>query len=50
MFGNFAPPQLSDEEIKELEGQASYTVQSFAATVVILYISPFVVDAVSSFF
>ncbi|KAI0138350.1 mitochondrial outer membrane translocase complex, subunit Tom5 [Pestalotiopsis sp. NC0098] len=49
MFG-FAPPQLSAEEIRELESQANFTVKSFAATAVALYFSPFVIDAVSSFF
>ncbi|KAI5922250.1 mitochondrial outer membrane translocase complex, subunit Tom5 [Camillea tinctor] len=47
MFG-FAPPQLSKEEMEQLEAEAGSTVQRFITTAVILYISPFLVDAVSS--
>ncbi|KAI0195702.1 mitochondrial outer membrane translocase complex, subunit Tom5 [Xylaria flabelliformis] len=50
MFGGFAPPQLSAEEIRQLEGEANFTVKQFLATAAVLYISPFVVNAVSSFF
>ncbi|KAI0600670.1 mitochondrial outer membrane translocase complex, subunit Tom5 [Biscogniauxia sp. FL1348] len=46
MFG-FAPPQLSKEEMEQLEAEASSTVQRFLTTAVILYISPFLVDAFS---
>ncbi|KAI0521049.1 mitochondrial outer membrane translocase complex, subunit Tom5 [Xylaria bambusicola] len=49
MFGGFAPPQLSAEEMRQLEGEANFTVKSFFATALVLYISPFVVDAVSGF-
>ncbi|KAI3326873.1 hypothetical protein HD806DRAFT_531469 [Xylariaceae sp. AK1471] len=38
MFGGFAPPQLSAEEIRELEGEANWTVKQFLATAVVLYI------------
>ncbi|KAI1504855.1 hypothetical protein F5X99DRAFT_405494 [Biscogniauxia marginata] len=37
MFG-FAPPQLSKEEIEQLEAEASSTVQRFLTTAVLLYI------------
>ncbi|KAI1635958.1 hypothetical protein F4809DRAFT_611343 [Biscogniauxia mediterranea] len=37
MFG-FAPPQLSKEEMEQLEAEASSTVQRFLTTAVILYI------------
>ncbi|KAI0440147.1 mitochondrial outer membrane translocase complex, subunit Tom5 [Xylaria telfairii] len=50
MFGGFAPPQLSEEEIKQLEGEANWTIKQFIATAVVLYISPFVVEAVSGIF
>ncbi|KAI0458174.1 hypothetical protein F5B21DRAFT_500818 [Xylaria acuta] len=38
MFGGFAPPQLSEEEIRQLEGEANWTVKQFLATAVVLYI------------
>ncbi|KAI0203273.1 mitochondrial outer membrane translocase complex, subunit Tom5 [Astrocystis sublimbata] len=47
MFGGFAPPQISAEEIRQLEAEANFTVKQFLTTAVILYISPFVVDAFS---
>ncbi|KAI1184505.1 mitochondrial outer membrane translocase complex, subunit Tom5 [Nemania serpens] len=50
MFGGFAPPQLSAAEIKQLEDEASWTLKQFLATAVVLYISPFVVEAVSGAF
>ncbi|KAI1112077.1 mitochondrial outer membrane translocase complex, subunit Tom5 [Nemania sp. NC0429] len=50
MFGGFAPPQLSAAEIQQLEDEANWTVKQFLATAVVLYISPFVIDAVSSAF
>ncbi|KAI1818569.1 mitochondrial outer membrane translocase complex, subunit Tom5 [Poronia punctata] len=49
MFG-YQPPQLSAEEIRELEGEAAFTLKQFFATAAVLYISPFVVEAVSSVF
>ncbi|KAI0120680.1 mitochondrial outer membrane translocase complex, subunit Tom5 [Xylariales sp. AK1849] len=49
MFG-FQPPQLTDEEIRELEVQAAFTVQTFAGISVALYFSPFVIDALSNIF
>ncbi|KAI1273736.1 mitochondrial outer membrane translocase complex, subunit Tom5 [Xylaria sp. FL0933] len=50
MFGGFAPPQLSEEEIRQLEAEANWTVKSFITTAVVLYLSPFVVEAVSGVF
>ncbi|KXJ93841.1 mitochondrial outer membrane translocase complex, subunit Tom5 [Microdochium bolleyi] len=50
MFGGFAPPQFSKEEIKQLELEANSTVHRFIATAVVLYISPFVIEAVSAAF
>ncbi|KAH7037254.1 mitochondrial outer membrane translocase complex, subunit Tom5 [Microdochium trichocladiopsis] len=50
MFGGFAPPQFSKEEIRALEAEANSTVNRFIATAFVLYISPFVIDAASSFF
>ncbi|KAI0968901.1 hypothetical protein F4678DRAFT_441853 [Xylaria arbuscula] len=38
MFGGFAPPQLSAEELRQLEGEANWTVKQFLATAVVLYI------------
>ncbi|KAJ1335783.1 Mitochondrial import receptor subunit or translocase [Microdochium nivale] len=38
MFGGFAPPQFSKEEIKQLEAEANTTVNRFFATAVLLYI------------
>ncbi|KAI1432020.1 mitochondrial outer membrane translocase complex, subunit Tom5 [Xylaria sp. CBS 124048] len=50
MFGGFAPPPISEEDIRLLEDEASFTVKSFFATAAILYISPFIVEAVSNVF
>ncbi|KAI3341170.1 mitochondrial outer membrane translocase complex, subunit Tom5 [Ustulina deusta] len=50
MFGGFAPPQLSAEETRQLENEANWTVKQFLATALVLYISPFVVEAVSGSF
>ncbi|KAI2464089.1 mitochondrial outer membrane translocase complex, subunit Tom5 [Annulohypoxylon bovei var. microspora] len=50
MFGGFAPPQFTQEEIEQQEAEATGTVQNFLAAVVILYFVPFAVDAVSSVF
>ncbi|TRX98649.1 hypothetical protein FHL15_000723 [Xylaria flabelliformis] len=38
MFGGFAPPQLSEAEIRQLEGEANFTVKQFLATAAVLYI------------
>ncbi|KAF2966589.1 hypothetical protein GQX73_g6954 [Xylaria multiplex] len=38
MFGGFAPPQLSAEEIRQLEDEATWTVKQFITTAVVLYI------------
>ncbi|POS79519.1 hypothetical protein DHEL01_v202079 [Diaporthe helianthi] len=43
-------PQLSAEELRAAEAEASYTVQQVVATAVALYLSPFAVDAVWKFF
>ncbi|KAI1379051.1 mitochondrial outer membrane translocase complex, subunit Tom5 [Hypoxylon crocopeplum] len=48
MFGGFAPPQYSKEEIEQHEAIATSTVQGFFAATVVLYFSPFAVDAMSS--
>lgn len=50
MFGGFAPPQLSDEEIRAAEAEATFTVQRALAAAVALYLSPFAVDAVWKIF
>jgi hypothetical protein len=50
MFGGFAPPQLSDEELRMLEDEANWTVKQFLTTAIVLYFSPFVVEAVSGVF
>ncbi|KAI0897288.1 mitochondrial outer membrane translocase complex, subunit Tom5 [Annulohypoxylon nitens] len=50
MFGGFAPPQFTQEEIEAREAEATGTVQSFLAAAVVLYFAPFAVDAVSSIF
>ncbi|KAI1747249.1 hypothetical protein F4782DRAFT_446669 [Xylaria castorea] len=38
MFGGFAPPQLSEQEMRQLEGEANWTVKQFLAAAVVLYI------------
>ncbi|KAG8167340.1 hypothetical protein KVR01_003029 [Diaporthe batatas] len=43
-------PQLSAEELRAAEAEASYTVQQVVVTAVALYLSPFAVDAVWKFF
>ncbi|KAL2106548.1 hypothetical protein VUR80DRAFT_6570 [Thermomyces stellatus] len=50
MFGGFAPPQISEEEMKQHEAEAGFTIQRSLAAAVILYFSPFAIDAVSSMF
>ncbi|TPX11078.1 uncharacterized protein E0L32_007939 [Thyridium curvatum] len=50
MFGGFAPPQASEEEIRQQEQEATFTIQRFLATSVLLYLSPFVIDAASKVF
>ncbi|KAI0877997.1 mitochondrial outer membrane translocase complex, subunit Tom5 [Hypoxylon argillaceum] len=47
MFGGFAPPQLTADEIKQFEDEANWNIKQFLATAVVLYISPFVIGAVS---
>ncbi|KAI1765775.1 hypothetical protein GGR53DRAFT_465076 [Hypoxylon sp. FL1150] len=37
MFGGFAPPTFTKEEIEHHEAEASLTVRSFLATAVALY-------------
>ncbi|KAF9875105.1 hypothetical protein CkaCkLH20_07371 [Colletotrichum karsti] len=44
---HLAPPQLSEEEIKQMEAEASFTIQQVAVSAVLLYLSPFVIDAAS---
>ncbi|PKS09594.1 hypothetical protein jhhlp_004212 [Lomentospora prolificans] len=50
MFGGFAPPQISEEEMKQLEAEAAFTVQRSIAAAVLLYLSPHVIDAVKMMF
>ncbi|KAI2614969.1 mitochondrial outer membrane translocase complex, subunit Tom5 [Hypoxylon sp. NC1633] len=50
MFGGFAAPQFSKEELEIHEAEATFTVQAFVATAITLYLAPFAVDAVSSIF
>ncbi|KAM0197722.1 hypothetical protein ACHAPA_001638 [Fusarium lateritium] len=50
MFGGFAPPQQSPEEIRALEADAAFTVQGAVTTVVLLYLSPFAIDLVGKIF
>ncbi|KAH6885355.1 mitochondrial import receptor subunit OR translocase-domain-containing protein [Thelonectria olida] len=38
MFGGFAPPQQSKEEIRALEAEANFTVQGAITTAVLLYL------------
>ncbi|KAL3965114.1 hypothetical protein ACCO45_002118 [Purpureocillium lilacinum] len=40
MFGGFAPPQQSPEEIRAMEAEATFTVQQVVATAFMLYLSP----------
>ncbi|VTT60024.1 unnamed protein product [Fusarium fujikuroi] len=41
MFGGFAPPQQSQEEIRALEADAAFTVQGAITTAVLLYLCTF---------
>ncbi|KAK4247661.1 hypothetical protein VTI28DRAFT_8606 [Corynascus sepedonium] len=50
MFGGFQPPQASPEEIRAAEAEATFTLQRVLAAAAALYLSPFVVDAVSKMF
>ncbi|KAM0426200.1 hypothetical protein ACHAPT_008550 [Fusarium lateritium] len=50
MFGGFAPPQQSQEEIRALEAEATFTVQQAVATAVLLYLSPFAIDLCGKIF
>ncbi|KAK0634063.1 mitochondrial outer membrane translocase complex, subunit Tom5 [Immersiella caudata] len=45
MFGGFQPPQLSQEELRAAEAEASFTIQAAVAGAVSLYFSPFLIDA-----
>ncbi|CCC08643.1 mitochondrial outer membrane translocase complex, subunit Tom5 [Copromyces sp. CBS 386.78] len=47
MFGGFQPPALSREELQAAEAEATFTIQRAVFTAVALYLSPFVIDAVS---
>ncbi|KAB5562697.1 mitochondrial import receptor subunit OR translocase-domain-containing protein [Coniochaeta sp. 2T2.1] len=38
MFGGFAPPQLSPEELRQAEAEANFTIQTAVATAVALYL------------
>lgn len=44
MFGGFAPPQQSDEEIRAMEAEAAFTIQQVLTTAFMLYLSPFAID------
>lgn len=37
-FSPVAPPQLSDEEIKQMETEASFTLQQVLVSAVLLYL------------
>ncbi|KAM0323679.1 hypothetical protein ACHAQA_008614 [Verticillium albo-atrum] len=50
MFGGFAPPQLSEEEIRQMEAEANFNIQQILVSAVMLYLSPFAIDAVSKVF
>ncbi|CAN8100484.1 unnamed protein product [Discula destructiva] len=50
MFGGFQMPQISPQEMRAAEAEASYTVQQGVAAAVALYLSPFLVDAVWKIF
>ncbi|KAK3904019.1 mitochondrial outer membrane translocase complex, subunit Tom5 [Staphylotrichum tortipilum] len=50
MFGGFQPPQATAEEIRAAEAEAAFTIQRVVAAAAVLYLSPFVVDAVSKMF
>ncbi|KAI5467868.1 mitochondrial outer membrane translocase complex, subunit Tom5 [Mariannaea sp. PMI_226] len=50
MFGGFAPPQQSREEIRALEAQASFTIQGALTTAVVLYLSPFAIELAGKLF
>ncbi|EXF83794.1 hypothetical protein CFIO01_01521 [Colletotrichum fioriniae PJ7] len=38
MFGGFAPPQLSEEEIKQMEAEANFSIQQVVVSAVLLYL------------
>ncbi|KAK4660805.1 hypothetical protein QC762_122295 [Podospora pseudocomata] len=48
MFG--LPPQVSEAELRAAEAEATFTIQRVIATAAALYLSPFVIDAVSKVF
>ncbi|KAI1400691.1 mitochondrial outer membrane translocase complex, subunit Tom5 [Hypoxylon fuscum] len=50
MFGGFAPPTYTKEELEQHEAEATSTVRNFLTTAVVLYFAPFAVDALSSVF
>lgn len=50
MFGGFAPPQQSKEEIRALEAEANFTVQGAITTAVLLYLSPFAIELAGKVF
>ncbi|ROV96644.1 hypothetical protein VSDG_05635 [Cytospora chrysosperma] len=50
MFGGMGMPQLSPEELRAAEAEATYTVHQVLATAVALYLSPFAVDTIWKMF
>ncbi|KAK5655935.1 hypothetical protein OQA88_5070 [Cercophora sp. LCS_1] len=46
MFGGFAPPTPSPEELAAAEAEANLTVKMAIGSAITLYLSPFVIDAV----
>uniref|UniRef100_UPI003F77883D Mitochondrial import receptor subunit tom5 n=1 Tax=Chaetomium thermophilum (strain DSM 1495 / CBS 144.50 / IMI 039719) TaxID=759272 RepID=UPI003F77883D len=50
MFGGCQPPQPSPEELRAAEAEAASTIQRAIATAAVLYLAPFIVDAVYKMF
>ncbi|KAL3417163.1 hypothetical protein PVAG01_11163 [Phlyctema vagabunda] len=44
MFGG-PPPQMSEAELRAQEAEASLTVQKIITAAIMLYLSPFAIDA-----
>ncbi|PHH52077.1 hypothetical protein CFIMG_004291RA [Ceratocystis fimbriata CBS 114723] len=46
----FQPPPPSEEEIRQQEADASFAIQRSVVAAVLLYLSPFAIDAVKMIF
>jgi hypothetical protein len=46
MFSGMGAPELTPEELREREAEATFTIQRSVAAAVFLYLSPLLIDAI----